>query len=69
LLLLRGDPLADISNTREIDGVLYNGAYYDSGALQTLDGFAMDLARSIRLNLRYIRDMLVSPLMRMQLAD
>jgi hypothetical protein len=69
LLLLKGDPLTDISNTREIDGVLYNGAYYDREALLMLDGFAMDLARSMRLNLRYIRDLLMSPLMRMQLAD
>ena len=69
LLLLDGNPLADISNTRGIDSVMYNGAYYDREALLMLDGFAMTLAQSIRLNLRYIRDLLMSPLMRMQLAD
>jgi hypothetical protein len=69
LLLLDGNPLVDIANTREIDGLLYNGAYYDRSALLELDDFARGMAQSIRLNLRYLWDVLMSPLMRVQLAD
>jgi imidazolonepropionase-like amidohydrolase len=39
LVLLRGDPLADIHNTTQIEGVWLRGEYFDEGALKgILDG-------------------------------
>ena len=69
LLLLRENPLLDISATRDINALLYNGAYYDRRALLILDAFGMAMSKSIRFNLRYLWNLLSSPLMRVQLAD
>ena len=69
LLLLNANPLADIDNTRDIHGLMYNGAYYDRDALNTLEAFARNMAASIRLNLKYLWSLFASPLMRVQLAD
>jgi adenine deaminase len=69
IVLLNSNPLTDINNVRGIDGLLYNGFYYDRNALEKLDDFALGMAQSIRLNLRFLWDVLSSPLMRVQLAD
>ena len=69
IVLLNSNPLTDINNIRDIDGLLYNGFYYDRSALEKLDEFALDMAQSIRLNMRFLWDVLASPLMRVQLAD
>jgi hypothetical protein len=69
IVLLNSNPLTDINNIRDIDGLLYNGFYYDRSALEKLDEFALRMAQSIQLNLRFLWDVLSSPLMRVQLAD
>lgn len=69
LLLLAGNPLADIRNTLGIEAVFLAGRRYDAAALGQLLQFARDQAGSWRVNLRLVWDMLASPLMRVQLAD
>lgn len=69
ILLLNSNPLNDINNTSDIDGLIYNGFYYDRKALKKLDQFALHMAQSIRLNIRFLWNALSSPLMRVQLAD
>jgi hypothetical protein len=69
MVLLNSNPLADINNIRDIEGVFLGGFYYDRSALRELDDFARNMAQSIQLNLRYLWDLFSSPLMRVQLAD
>lgn len=69
LVLLDADPLHDISNVRDIAGVMLNGHYYDKAALYELKEFAKAQAGKITLNVQYLWSMLASPLMRQQLAD
>jgi hypothetical protein len=69
LILLADNPYADIRNTQKIDGVFYNGQFFDRRALDGLLEFAEQQAGSIRLNFRILWDALTSPLMRVQLAD
>lgn len=69
LVLLDGDPLADIAHTRRITGVFVAGHHHDARSLQALRKFAGAQASSVRANLRLLWDMLASPLMRRQLAD
>lgn len=69
LMIINGNPLTDINNIREIDGVIFNGQYFDQEALQNLEMYAVDMAQSIRINLHYLVGLFMSPLMRVQLAD
>lgn len=69
LMLLAANPYDDIRNTQKIDGVFYNGQFFDRRALDKLLEFAEQQAGSIRLNVRLLWDVLSSPLMRVQLAD
>lgn len=69
MMLLAANPYDDIRNTQKIDGVFYNGQYFDRNALDKLLDFAEQQAGSIRLNIRLLWDVLSSPLMRVQLAD
>jgi imidazolonepropionase-like amidohydrolase len=46
LVLLEGDPLADIRNTRRISAVVSNGRYLDRPALDAMLATAERLARS-----------------------
>ncbi|WP_223788779.1 amidohydrolase family protein [Marinicella meishanensis] len=69
LILLRANPLADIKNTQTIQAVLFNGHYYDPKAITALDQYTTDMATSTHLNIKYLMHMLMSPLMRVQLAD
>ena len=69
LLLLNKNPLMDIKNTADIYGVMFSGQYFDQQALNTLDRFAINSARSLRVNIQFLFDLLASPLMRVQLAD
>jgi imidazolonepropionase-like amidohydrolase len=45
LVLLRGDPLADIHNTTQIQGVWLRGKYFDEGALKGILDGAKDRAK------------------------
>jgi imidazolonepropionase-like amidohydrolase len=69
LVLLEGNPLEDIANTRRITGVFLAGYRHDAQALQELRDFARTQATSIQANLNLLWDLLASPLMRRQLAD
>ena len=69
LLLLNTNPLIDIANTADIFGVMFAGQYFDQEALAALDDYAVDMAGSFRVNVRFLFDLLASPLMRAQLAD
>ena len=69
LLLLNANPLSDIRHTADIFGVMFAGQYFDQEALETLDHFAVDMAQSLQVNVRFLYDILASPLMRTQLAD
>jgi amidohydrolase family protein len=69
LLLLNSNPLDDIANTTDIFGVMFAGHYFDQKALAALDGYAVEMAGSFRVNVRFLFDLIASPLMRAQLAD
>lgn len=69
LVLLTGNPLQNIRNTRRIEGVMIHGHYFDHEHLAALESFAISSASSFRVNLRYLSDLLMSPLMRLQLVD
>lgn len=69
MMLLLANPYDDIHNTQKIDGVFFNGQFFDRRALDNLLDFAEQQAGSIRLNVRLLWDVLSSPLMRVQLAD
>jgi adenine deaminase len=68
-ILLNRNPLTDIRHTKDIHGVMFAGHYYDREALHSLDNFVLEMAASVRVNLRFLYDILASPLMRIQLAD
>lgn len=69
LLLLDANPLADIRNTRRINGLFFNGQYFDRAALDRLLDFARAQAGSLAHNLRITWDAINSPLLRVQFAD
>lgn len=69
LVLLQANPLEDIRNLEQIEGVVFNGHYYDKDALDQLKQFAKEMAQSIQANIRFVWDALSSPLMRVQFAD
>ena len=69
LVIINHNPLTDINNIRSIEGVIFNGQYFDDKALQDLEDFTIEMAQSIRINLKYLANLLMSPLMRVQLAD
>jgi imidazolonepropionase-like amidohydrolase len=69
LVLLNANPLVDIRNTSDIEGVMFEGQYFDRQALDTLEAYAIEMAQSFRVNLRLLFDMFSSAPMRAQLAD
>ncbi len=69
MLLIDGNPLQDIRATQAIEGLLFNGRYYDRAALDELLDFAEKRARSLRTNLHLVWAILNSPIVRVQLAD
>ena len=69
MILLTENPLDDVRNTRSITGVIFNGIYFDESALLGLQQYSIEMARSWRINLRYLANLIMSPLMRVQLAD
>ena len=68
-MLVDGDPLVDIGNTRRIAGVFGGGRYFDDEGLLALQEFVGEQAGGLRANLRLLWDLLASPLMRHQLVD
>lgn len=69
LLLLDGNPLADIGHTREIRGLFLGGRYFDRDALDALLAFSEARAGSPSQNLKVFWAAIRSPLLRVQAAD
>ncbi len=69
MVLLDGNPLENISQLRNVVGVMQHGRYYDIAALQELKDFAVAQAGKASISVKYLWSMLSSPLMRIQLAD
>lgn len=69
MILLDADPLSDIRNTQRIQGLFFNGKFYDRSALDCLLDFAANRAGSIHTNVHLLWAVMTSPLMRVQLAD
>jgi hypothetical protein len=63
MILLDADPLSDIRNTQRIQGLFFNGKFYDRSALDA------NRAGSIHTNVHLLWAVMTSPLMRVQLAD
>lgn len=69
LVLLRSNPLENITNTTTITGVILNGNYYNQATLQDLQRVTEETASSFHLNVKFVYSILASPLMRKQFAD
>ena len=69
MILLTANPLLDISSTRKIDGLFFNGSYFDRKSLDRLLDFAERQAGSFRANLQILWNAVRSPLLRLQFAD
>jgi len=69
LVLLNKNPLDDIKSTKEINGVLLNGVYYDEDKLIELKKFTEKAASSFHMNVKALISLVNSPLIRVQFAD
>jgi hypothetical protein len=69
LVLLDKNPLDDIKNTKEINGVLLNGVYYNEEKLTELKEFTEKAAASFHMNVKALISLVNSPLIRLQFAD
>jgi hypothetical protein len=69
LIILNGNPLQDITNSRTINGVIMNGIYYDSDKLNELKNFTKSISSSFHMNVKVLYSLISSPLIRVQFAD
>lgn len=69
MILLNANPLLDIRNTHQIDGLFFNGQFFDRSSLDRLLEFAEQRASSIHNNLHIAWAAVKSPLLRVQFAD
>jgi hypothetical protein len=69
IVILRKNPLVSIKNTKTIDGVLFNGVYYDHKKIQELKYFSESIASSFHMNVKVLYSLISSPLVRVQFAD
>ncbi len=69
LVILNKNPLEEITNSREIFGVIMNGIYYDQSTIEKLKVFSKSIIATFHMNIKSIYSLLASPLMRVQLAD
>ena len=69
LVLLNKNPLENIKNSQNIDGVLLSGVYYDVEKLTELKEFTETAASSFHMNVKTFISLLNSPLIRVQFAD
>ena len=69
LVFLSANPLEDIRHSQDITAVMFNGHYYNEKALSEMELATIDAANSILVNINYLGDLLLSPLMRAQLVD
>ena len=69
LVILNKNPLEEITNSREIFGVVMNGIYYDQSKLEELKVFSESVISTFHMNIKVLYSLLNSSLMRVQLAD
>ncbi len=69
MILLDANPLLDISNTRKINALFFNGRFYNRSSLDRLLEFAEQRASSLHANFHIFWAAINSPLMRVQFAD
>jgi len=69
LIILDGNPLKNINNTKKINSVLLNGVLYDSKKINELKEFTESIASSFHINLKTLNSLIGSPLIRVQFAD
>jgi len=69
MILLDANPLRDIRNTQQMQGLFFNGQFFDRSSLDHLLKFAEQRASSIRNNIHILWDAVNSPLLRVQFAD
>ena len=69
LIILDGNPLDKISNTKMINSVLLNGVLYDSKKISELKEFTESVASSFHMNVKVFKSLVASPLVRVQFAD
>lgn len=69
MLLLGANPLDNVNHTARIEGLFFNGQFFDRVALDRLLVFARQQAGSMHANMHLLWDAVTSPLLRVQLAD
>ncbi|UII79416.1 amidohydrolase family protein [Flagellimonas sp. CMM7] len=69
LVILKKNPLDNISHTASISSVLLNGVHYDKETLETYKEDTASLASSFHMNVKFFFSLLGSPLIRKQFAD
>jgi imidazolonepropionase-like amidohydrolase len=69
IVLLKANPLADISAVRDVDAVVLAGAYYDRAALDRMLADAERAAGSWSMWPKFAWQILRSPIMKTQFAD
>jgi len=69
LVILDGNPLENINNTKKINSVLLNGVLYDSKKINKLKEFTKSIASSFHMNIKVLKSLISSPLVRVQFAD
>ncbi len=68
-VILDGNPLENINNTKKIYSVLLNGVLYDSKKINELKEFTNSIASSFYMNIKVLKSLINSPLVRVQFAD
>ena len=69
LIILDKNPLKNINNTKKIHAVLLNGVLYNSEKINELKIFTESISSSFHLNVKVLKSLMASPLIRVQFAD
>ena len=69
LIILDENPLDNIKNTQKINAVLLNGVLYEANKLNELKEFTESISSSFHMNLKTLKSLISSPLIRVQFAD
>jgi hypothetical protein len=69
LVILHENPLDNIKNTKKIHAVVLNGVLYDSKKIKELKEFTNSIASSFHMNVKVLKSLISSPLIRVQFAD
>jgi hypothetical protein len=69
LVILDANPLEHINNTKKINAVLLNGILYDSKKINELKEFTNSIASSFHMNIKVLKSLIASSLVRVQFAD